>query len=217
MVRGIASDSGMVRESSGSLPVFLKCSSPRAVSPSAPHTVACAQSVEWWTRVKTGCLATHLCHRLLLAPDVEAASPTARAVGLTAHRAKRGRTLPRGGAAGAGRRLAGSGGAPGAGFGGTAGGGGQSSAVHGSNGRFDGVNGKIGPRRVGCTTKRTPSAAKVSAVFRDFPAACGRFELAGPLLFRVLEHFPRDLLLSRREASHRAGAFQARKRWMGSG
>eukprot|EP00661_Eupelagonemidae_sp_cell13_P014613 gene14613-biopygen5129 len=47
--------------------------------------------------------------------------------------------------------------------------GGQIPAVRWSNGRFDSVDGKIGPRRVGGTTKRTPSA-EVSAVFRNFPA-----------------------------------------------
>eukprot|EP00661_Eupelagonemidae_sp_cell13_P018619 gene18619-biopygen23430 len=80
---------------------------------------------------------------------------------------------------------------------------GQIPAVHGSNVRFDSVNGKIGPRRVG-GTKRTPSA-EVSAVSRDSPAAYGRSEPADRLFFRVLEQVPRDLLLSRREAP-RAGA-----------
>eukprot|EP00661_Eupelagonemidae_sp_cell13_P009118 gene9118-biopygen19693 len=48
--------------------------------------------------------------------------------------------------------------------------------------------------RVGGTTKQPPSA-KVSACFRDFPAACGRFEAAGRLFPRLA---PRRALWPRR-------------------
>eukprot|EP00661_Eupelagonemidae_sp_cell13_P004824 gene4824-biopygen10075 len=96
---------------------------------------------------------------------------------------------------------------------GLAGRGDQIPAVHGSYVRFDSVNGKIGPRRVGGTTKRTPSA-KVSAVFRDLPAACGRFEPANRLFPRFGASSTQSLAFAPRNEPPRGRAPSAQTIWI---
>eukprot|EP00661_Eupelagonemidae_sp_cell13_P024243 gene24243-biopygen17901 len=109
----------------------------------------------------------------------------------------------RGGAAGAERRLAGGRGGAWGRFSEGVAGGCQISCVHWSNGRFDSVNGKISPRRVGCSTKRTASA-KVSVVFRNSPAACGRFEKVDRFCSHALAKCPYHFVFASRNEPPRA-------------